>query len=149
MIPWKLEEWNGFYGTDYKEGLIIKKEAFFSRLLKKKGKSTLHLRSNYTRRKKWNKSKKDMVLTVCFLRQLLQFSFKNVSSLKNLRQARCYAEKTLLFDRLEAQLVYWGIQSRHSLHNKTFIDFTDLFGSMKLISEYLMLIFIWSVNLTW
>ena len=28
MIPWKLEEWNGFYGTDYKKGLIIKKEPF-------------------------------------------------------------------------------------------------------------------------
>ena len=26
MIPWKLEEWNEFYGTDYKKGLIIKKE---------------------------------------------------------------------------------------------------------------------------
>ena len=80
--------------TDYK------KEAFFSRLLKKKGKSTLHFRSIYTRRKKkWNKSEKDMVLTVCFfLRQLLQFSFKNVSSSpKNLRQAGRYTEKTLLF----------------------------------------------------
>ena len=22
MIPWKLEEWNGFYGTDYKKGLL-------------------------------------------------------------------------------------------------------------------------------
>ena len=33
-----------------------------------------------------------MVLTVCFfLRQLLQFSFKNVSLLKNLRQAGRYA----------------------------------------------------------
>ena len=28
MIPWKLEEWNGFYGTDYKKGLIIKKKPF-------------------------------------------------------------------------------------------------------------------------
>ena len=37
MIPWKLEEWNGFYGTDDKKGLIIKKETFFSRLLNKDG----------------------------------------------------------------------------------------------------------------
>ena len=45
-----------------------------------------------------------MVLTVYFfLCQLLQFSFKNVSSLKNLA------------------------------HNKSFIDFTDLFESVKLI----------------
>ena len=28
MIPWKLEEWNGFCGTDYKKGLIIKKKPF-------------------------------------------------------------------------------------------------------------------------
>ena len=28
MIPWKFEEWNGFYGTDYKKGLVIKKEPF-------------------------------------------------------------------------------------------------------------------------
>ena len=47
-------------GTDYKKGLIIKKETFFSRLLKKKGRRTLHLRSIYTRRKKkkWNQSEK-------------------------------------------------------------------------------------------
>ena len=39
-----------------------------------------------------------MLLTVCFfLRQLLQFSLKNVSLQKNLRQAGRYAEKTLLF----------------------------------------------------
>ena len=37
MIPWKLEEWNGFYGTDDKKGLIIKKETLFSRLLNKDG----------------------------------------------------------------------------------------------------------------
>ena len=52
MIPWKLAEWNGFYGTDYKKGLIIKKGTFFSHLLKKKGRRMLHLRSIYTRRKK-------------------------------------------------------------------------------------------------
>ena len=28
MIPWKLEEWNGFHGTDYQKGLIIKKKPF-------------------------------------------------------------------------------------------------------------------------
>ena len=39
-----------------------------------------------------------MVSTVYFfLCQLLQIAFKNVSSLKNLRQAGRYAEKTLLF----------------------------------------------------
>ena len=52
MIPWKLEEWNGFYGTDYKKGRIIRKGTFFSRVLKKKGRRTLRLRSIYTRQKK-------------------------------------------------------------------------------------------------
>ena len=59
-------EWNGFYGTDYKKRTDYKKETFFSRLLKKKGRRTLHLRSIYSKEKKWNKSEKDMVLTVYF-----------------------------------------------------------------------------------
>ena len=126
MIQWKLGEWNGFYGTDYK------KETCFSRLLKRKGRRTLRLGSIYSRRKKkWNKSEKDMVLTVYFfLCQLLQFSFKNVSSLQNLREAGRYAEKTLLFWHLEAEEYKAG----HPLvHNKSFNDFTDLFESVKLI----------------
>ena len=51
-MEWILWDWLQ-KRTDYK------KETFFSRLLKKKGGRTLHLRSIYTRRKKkWNKSKK-------------------------------------------------------------------------------------------
>ena len=51
-MEWILWEWLQ-KRTDYK------KETFFSRLLKKKGGRTLHLRSIYTRRKKkWNKSEK-------------------------------------------------------------------------------------------
>ena len=38
MIPSKLEEWNGFYGTDYKKGLIIKKRNLFLAPSKEKGK---------------------------------------------------------------------------------------------------------------
>ena len=94
--------------TDYKKG------TFFSRLLKKKGRRTLHLRSIYTRPKnwKWNKSEKDMVSTVYFfLCQLLQFSLKNCFVAENLRQAGRYAEKLYYFN-AQAQLVYWGIQSR-------------------------------------
>ena len=99
MIPWKIEEWNGFYGTDYKKGLIIKEGTFFSRTSKENGKEDATSKVNlYKAEKKWNKSEKDMVSTVYFfLCQLLQISFKNVSSLKNLRQAGRYAEKTLLF----------------------------------------------------
>ena len=51
-MEWILWDWLQ-KRTDYK------KETFFSRLLKKKGRRTLHLRSIYTRRKKkWNKSEK-------------------------------------------------------------------------------------------
>ena len=40
-------------------------------------------------------------------------------------------------------------KARHPLYNKSFIDFTDLFRSVELIfSEYLILIFLWSVNFT-
>ena len=70
---------SAFYGTDYKKG------TFFSHRVKKKERRTLHLRSILYRvkKKKWNKSEKDMVSIVYFsLCQLLQFSFKNVSSLK-------------------------------------------------------------------
>ena len=56
MIPWKLEEWNGFYGTDYKKGLIIKKETFFSRLGKEDATSQVNLYK--AKKKKWNKSEK-------------------------------------------------------------------------------------------
>ena len=72
-MEWILWDWLQ-KRTDYKKG------TFFSRLLKKKERRTLHLRSIYTRRKKkWNKSEKDMVLTVYFfICQLLQFSFKNL-----------------------------------------------------------------------
>ena len=52
-MEWILWDWLQ-KRTDYK------KETFLSRLLKKKGRRTLHLRSIYTRRKKkkWNKSEK-------------------------------------------------------------------------------------------
>ena len=84
---------------DYRKGLIIKRNLFLSPS-KEKGKEDATSQVNLYKTKKniWNKSEKDMILTTYFfLCQLLQFSFKNVSSLKNLRQAGRYAEKTLLF----------------------------------------------------
>ena len=83
MIPWKLEEWNGFYGTDYKKGLIIIRNLFLSPS-KEKGKEDVKSLVNlYRAKKKWNKSEKDMVSIVyVLLCQFLQFSFENVSSLK-------------------------------------------------------------------
>ena len=67
MIPWKIEDGNGFYGTGYKKGQIItERNLIFSRLIMKKGRGTPHLKSIYTRRKKCNKSEKDMVSTVYF-----------------------------------------------------------------------------------
>ena len=60
------------------------------------------------------KSEKDMVSTVYFFFcQLLQFSFKNCCVAENLRQAGGYAEKTRYLN-AQAQLAYWGIQSRAS-----------------------------------
>ena len=50
--------------TDYK------KETFFSCLLKKKGRRTLHLRSIYTRRKKMEQIWKGIVLTVYFFQAI-------------------------------------------------------------------------------
>ena len=51
MIPWKLEEWNGFYGTDYKKGLIIKKEPFLAPS-KEKGKEDATSQVNLYKAKK-------------------------------------------------------------------------------------------------
>ena len=80
--------------------MIIKRNLFLSPF-REKGKEEATSQVNLykaKKKKKRNKSEKDMVLTVYFfLCQLLQFSFKNVSSLKYLRQAGHYAEKTLLF----------------------------------------------------
>ena len=53
MIPWKTEDWNGFYGTGYKNGQIItERNLIFSRLIMEKGRGTPHLKLIYTRRKK-------------------------------------------------------------------------------------------------
>ena len=82
MIPRKLEEWNGFYGTDYKKGPIIKKETFFSRLLKKKGKRMLHLRSIFVAEK-----------------------FKTGRTLRR-------KNSIILTARSPTCIVYWGIQCR-------------------------------------
>ena len=69
-MEWILWDWLQ-KRTDYK------KESFFSRLLKKKGRRTLHLRSIYTRWKKNWINLKSMVLTVYFfLCRLLQFFFE-------------------------------------------------------------------------
>ena len=58
------------------------------------------------KKKKQNKSEKDMVSTVYFFFcQLLQFSFKNCFVAENLRQAGGYAEKTHYLN-AQAQLVY-------------------------------------------
>ena len=88
-----------FMGLITKKGLIIKRNLFLSPF-RGKGKedATSQVNLYKAKKKKRNNSEKDMVLTVYFfLCQLLQFSFKNVWSLKYLRQAGHNAEKTLLF----------------------------------------------------
>ena len=97
-------------GMDFM-GLITKRTDYKKRNLflapsKEKGKEDATSQVNlYKAKKKWNKSEEDMVSTVYFfLCRLPQFSFKNVSSFEKFKRGR-----TL---RLEAQLFYWGIQSR-------------------------------------
>ena len=86
-MEWILWDWLQ-KRTDYK------KESFFSRLLKKKGRRTLHLRSIYTRWKKNWINLKSMVLTVYFfLCRLLQFFFKNVSSFAKFKTGRTLRRK--------------------------------------------------------
>ena len=91
-MEWILWDWL------QKTGLVIKRNLFLSPF-RGKGKEDATSQVNlYKTKKKRNNSEKDMVLTVYFfLCQLLQFSFKNVSSLKYLRQAGHNAEKTRLF----------------------------------------------------
>ena len=74
-----------------------------------------------------------MVSTVYFfLCQLLQFSFKNCFVAGNLRQAGHYAEKTIIL-MPKLNLSAEEYKARHPLHNKSFIDFNDLFRSVELI----------------
>ena len=75
-----------------------------------------------------------MVSTVYFfLCQLLQFSFKNCFVAENLRQAGRYAEKNSIILTPKLNLSTEEYKARHPLHNKSFIDFTDLFRSVELI----------------
>ena len=74
-----------------------------------------------------------MVSTVYFfLCQLLQFSFKNCFVAENLRQAGRYAEKKNSII-LTPNLFTEEYKAGHPLHNKSFIDFTDLFRSVEFI----------------
>ena len=77
----------------------MKKEPF-SLVSKEKGKEDATSQVNsYKAKKKWNKSEKDMVSTVYFfLCQLLQISFKNVPSLKNLKRSRTLRRKNCYFN---------------------------------------------------
>ena len=86
-MEWILWDWLQ-KRTDYK------KESFFSRLLKKKGGRTLHLRSIYTRWKKNWINLKSMVLAVYFfLCRLLHFFLKNVSSFEKFKTGRTLRRK--------------------------------------------------------
>ena len=74
-----------------------------------------------------------MVSTVYFFHcQLLQFCLKNCFVAENLRQAGRYAEKTLILTP-KLNLSTEEYKAGHPLHNKSFIDFTDLFRSVHLI----------------
>ena len=113
MIPWKLEEWNGFYGTNYKKGLIIKKGTFFSRLLKKKGRRALNLRSIYTRPKKVKLIWKGYGINRILLHlSIASIFFKELFRRWKFKTGRTLRRKKLYYFNAQAQLVYWGIQSQ-------------------------------------
>ena len=85
-------------------------------------------------KKKWNKSEKVLrVLTVYFfLCRLLQFSFKNVSSFEKFKTGRTLRRKIILTPRSSTFLFR---NTKPGTLYKSFIDFTDLFESVKLISQ--------------
>ena len=67
-----------------------------------------------------------MVLTIYFfLCRLLQFSFKNVSSFEKFKTGRMLRRKNSTEE----------YKAGHPLHKNSFIAFTDLFESEKLISQ--------------
>ena len=75
-----------------------------------------------------------MVLTVYFfLCRLLQFFLKNVSSFEKFKTGRTLRRKNSII--LTPRSSTEEYKAGHPLHNKTFIDFSDLYESVKLISQ--------------
>ena len=75
-----------------------------------------------------------MVLTVYFfLCRLLQFSFKNVSSFEKFKTGRTLRRKNSIILTPKLNLSTEEYKAGHPLHNKSFIDFTDLCKSVELI----------------
>ena len=60
MIPWKVEEWNGFYGTDPRQKRTDYKKNLFLSPFQEKGKADATSQVNLykAKKKKWNKSEK-------------------------------------------------------------------------------------------
>ena len=86
-IEWILWDWLQ-KRTDYK------KESFFSRLLKKKGRRTLYLRSIYTRwKKKLNKSEKCGINRILLPLSIASIFLKNVSSFAKFKTGRTLRRK--------------------------------------------------------
>ena len=70
MIPGKIEEWNGFYGTDYTKRLMIKKNLFLSPSKeKRKEDATSQVNSsNKAKKKEWIWKGYGFVISLIFLR---------------------------------------------------------------------------------
>ena len=146
MIPWKLEEWNGFYGTDYK------KETFFSRLLKKKGRRKLHLKSIYTRRKKkWNKSEKEYGINCILLpMSIASIFFQECFVAEKFKTGRTLRRKVSIILTPRSSTCLLRNTKPGTLYKTrallTLLIFLEVWNKF---SEYLSLIFLWSVNFTW
>ena len=119
---------SAFYGTDYKKG------TFFSHRLKKKERRTLHLRSILQSEKKnginlkrtWCQSYISLFVN-CFNFLSRMFRRSKFKTGRTLRRKKHYLNAQKL------NLPTDEYKASHPLHNKSFTDFTDLFGSVELI----------------
>ena len=117
-------------------GLIIKKEPFLL-LSKQKREGGHHISGQFilkAKKKKWNKSEKN--ITYGINRILLPLSVASIFFLRtvSLRQEGRYAENTIILTpRSSTRLLRNTKLGTLNLHNKSFIVFTDLFGSAELI----------------
>ena len=123
-------------GMDFM-GLIIKKNPF-SLAFERKREGGRYISGQFIQGEKKNWiNLKSMVLTVYFfLCRLLQFFLKNVSSFEKFKTGRTlHRKKSIILTPRSSPFLLRNYKAGDPLHNKSFIGFTDLFESVKLISQ--------------
>ena len=122
----KLWNWKGFMG------LIIKKEPFLF-LSKRKREGGRHISGQFILKAKKNGIN---LKIICYQPYTYSFvsCFKIFSRTVSLRQEGRYAENTIILTPRNSTCLLRNTKpGTLSLHNKRFIVFTDLFGSVELI----------------